>query len=251
MKYISRKNIILVENLNKSFDNHKVLKNVSFTLKRNESLVIIGGSGCGKSVLLKCLAGLEEVDMGGKIVIDSSDVTNVHTSKRRNFVKQFSMLFQNNALFDSLPVWHNICFNLIHHKQSTIDEMKNFALEKLESVGLSSEILNKIPADLSGGMQKRVAIARAIASEPTIIFYDEPTSGLDPILSDTIAKLIANLNNKHKNTSITITHDPRVMQRIADKVAVIKNGEIIWLDSLKNTLASKNPYVQSFLQTIK
>ena len=129
--------------------------------------------------------------------------------------------------------------------------MKTFALEKLESVGLSSEILNKIPADLSGGMQKRVAIARAIASEPTIIFYDEPTSGLDPILSDTIAKLIANLNNKHKNTSITITHDPRVMQRIADKVAVIKDGEIIWLDSLKNTLASKNLYVQSFLQPIK
>ncbi len=244
---MSRNNLISVSNLNKTFGDKKVLKDINFNVLKRESFVIIGGSGSGKSVLLKCLAGLLNPDEGSKIIIDNEFVTHTHIIQRKKFIKKFSMLFQSNALFDSLPVWHNICFSLINSGILNIERAKQHAVEMLELVGLNEEIVELYPASLSGGMQKRVAIARAIAVNPEIIFLDEPTSGLDPVMSDTITTLIKSISKKLKSTTITITHDVKVMKKIADRVALLKEGEIFWIDTLKNTVNSDNEYVKLFL----
>jgi phospholipid/cholesterol/gamma-HCH transport system ATP-binding protein len=244
---MSRNNLISVNNLNKTFGDKRVLKDINFNVLRKESFVIIGGSGSGKSVLLKCLAGLLNPDEGSKIIIDNEFVTHTHIIQRKKFIKKFSMLFQSNALFDSLPVWHNICFSLINSGILNIEKAKQHAVEMLELVGLNEEIVELYPASLSGGMQKRVAIARAIAVNPEIIFLDEPTSGLDPVMSDTITTLIKSISKKLKSTTITITHDVKVMKKIADRVALLKEGEIFWIDTLKNTVNSDNEYVKLFL----
>ena len=214
---------------------------------KKESFVIIGGSGSGKSVLLKCLAGLLNPDEGSEIVIDNEFVTHMHIIQRKKFLKKFSMLFQSNALFDSLPIWNNICFSLINSGVLNIEKAKQHAIEMLELVGLNGEILELYPANLSGGMQKRVAIARAIAVNPEIMFFDEPTSGLDPVMSYIITNLIKNISKKLKSTTITITHDIKVIKKLADRVALLKEGEIFWIDTLKNTLSSDNEYVKLFL----
>ncbi|MSO13946.1 ABC transporter ATP-binding protein [Rickettsiales endosymbiont of Trichoplax sp. H2] len=244
---MSRNNLISVSNLNKTFGDKRVLKDINFNVLKRESFVIIGGSGSGKSVLLKCLAGLLNPDEGSKIIIDNEFVTHTHIIQRKKFIKKFSMLFQSNALFDSLPVWHNICFSLINSGILNIERAKQHAVEMLELVGLNEEIVELYPASLSGGMQKRVAIARAIAVNPEIIFLDEPTSGLDPVMSDTITTLIKSISKKLKSTTITITHDVKVMKKIADRVALLKEGEIFWIDTLKNTVNSDNEYVKLFL----
>ena len=244
---MSRNNLISVNNLNKTFGDKRVLKDINFNVLKRESFVIIGGSGSGKSVLLKCLAGLLNPDEGSKIIIDNEFVTHIHIIQRKKFIKKFSMLFQSNALFDSLPVWHNICFSLINSGILNIEKAKQHAVEMLELVGLNEEIVEVYPASLSGGMQKRVAIARAIAVNPEIIFLDEPTSGLDPVMSDTITTLIKSISKKLKSTTITITHDVKVMKKIADRVALLKEGEIFWIDTLKNTVNSDNGYVKLFL----
>ena len=244
---MSRNNLISVNNLNKTFGDKRVLKDINFNVLKRESFVIIGGSGSGKSVLLKCLAGLLNPDEGSKIIIDNEFVTHTHIIQRKKFIKKFSMLFQSNALFDSLPVWHNICFSLINSGILNIEKAKQHAVEMLELVGLNEEIVELYPASLSGGMQKRVAIARAIAVNPEIIFLDEPTSGLDPVMSDTITTLIKSISKKLKSTTITITHDVKVMKKIADRVALLKEGEIFWIDTLKNTVNSDNEYVKLFL----
>jgi phospholipid/cholesterol/gamma-HCH transport system ATP-binding protein len=245
---MSRSTLILVKHLRKSFGRKNVLKNVNFSVKKGESFVIIGGSGSGKSVLLKCMAGLLDPDRGSNLIIDQEDVTHVPIIKRKNFLKKFSMLFQNNALFDSLPIWHNICFSLITGGILSLEKAKEHAVEKLEAVGLSADVLNSYPSELSGGMQKRVAIARAIATNPEIIFLDEPTSGLDPIMSDTIAILIGAISKQLKSTMVTITHDIGVMEKIADTVALLKEGDVIWNDTLKNTMESEDEYVKLFLK---
>ena len=244
---MSRNNLMSVNNLNKTFGDKRVLKDINFNVLKRESFVIIGGSGSGKSVLLKCLAGLLNPDEGSKIIIDNEFVTHTHIIQRKKFIKKFSMLFQSNALFDSLPVWHNICFSLINSGILNIEKAKQHAVEMLELVGLNEEIVELYPASLSGGMQKRVAIARAIAVNPEIIFLDEPTSGLDPVMSDTITTLIKSISKKLKSTTITITHDVKVMKKIADRVALLKEGEIFWIDTLKNTVNSDNEYVKLFL----
>ncbi|RST63778.1 ABC transporter ATP-binding protein [Candidatus Aquarickettsia rohweri] len=244
---MSRNNLISVSNLNKTFGDKRVLKDINFNVLKRESFVIIGGSGSGKSVLLKCLAGLLNPDEGSKIIIDNEFVTHTHIIQRKKFIKKFSMLFQSNALFDSLPVWHNICFSLINSGILNIERAKQHAVEMLELVGLNEEIVELYPASLSGGMQKRVAIARAIAVNPEIIFLDEPTSGLDPVMSDTITTLIKGISKKLKSTTITITHDVKIMKKIADRVALLKEGEIFWIDTLKNTVNSDNEYVKLFL----
>ncbi len=244
---MSRNNLISVSNLNKTFGDKRVLKDINFNVLKRESFVIIGGSGSGKSVLLKCLAGLLNPDEGSKIIIDNEFVTHTHIIQRKKFIKKFSMLFQSNALFDSLPVWHNICFSLINSGILNIERAKQHAVEMLELVGLNEEIVELYPASLSGGMQKRVAIARAIAVNPEIIFLDEPNSGLDPVMSDTITTLIKSISKKLKSTTITITHDVKVMKKIADRVALLKEGKIFWIDTLKNTVNSDNEYVKLFL----
>ncbi len=244
---MSRNNLISVSNLNKTLGDMRVLKDINFNVLKRESFVIIGGSGSGKSVLLKCLAGLLNPDEGSKIIIDNEFVTHTHIIQRKKFIKKFSMLFQSNALFDSLPVWHNICFSLINSGILNIERAKQHAVEMLELVGLNEEIVELYPASLSGGMQKRVAIARAIAVNPEIIFLDEPTSGLDPVMSDTITTLIKGISKKLKSTTITITHDVKIMKKIADRVALLKEGEIFWIDTLKNTVNSDNEYVKLFL----
>lgn len=244
---MSRNNLISVSNLSKTFGDKRVLKNISFSVLKRESFVIIGGSGSGKSVLLKCLAGLLNPDEGSEIIIDNEFVTHTHIIQRKKFIKKFSMLFQSNALFDSLPVWHNICFSLINLGILNIEKAKQHAIEMLELVGLNEEVLELYPANLSGGMQKRVAIARAIAVNPEIMFLDEPTSGLDPVMSDTITTLIKSISKKLKSTTITITHDVKVMKKIADRVALLKEGEIFWIDTLKNIVNSDNEYVKLFL----
>lgn len=247
MKVMSRNTLISVKHLSKSFGSKNVLKDINFDVMRGESFVIIGGSGSGKSVLLKCITGLLIPDNNSKVFINDEDVTHQHIIKRKNFLKKFGMLFQNNALFDSFPIWHNICFSLISAGILDNEKAKQYAVEKLEQVGLKSDILELYPSELSGGMQKRVAIARAIATNPEIIFFDEPTSGLDPIMSNTITGLICNISKKLKSTTITITHDINVMKKIADKVALLKDGAMIWVNSLENTLKSNHEYLRSFL----
>ncbi|MFQ3307439.1 MAG: phospholipid/cholesterol/gamma-HCH transport system ATP-binding protein [Candidatus Midichloriaceae bacterium] len=244
---MSKNSFITVKNLNKTFGSKKVIRNINFTVKKGESLVIIGGSGSGKSVLMKCIAGLLDPDKGSEIIMDNKDVTHLHTIKRGNLLRKFGMLFQHNALFDSLPIWHNICFNLINSGILNHKQAKEHAAEKMELVELDKDVLNLFPSELSGGMQKRVAIARAISTNPEIIFFDEPTSGLDPIISNTISDLIKVINKKLKSTTITITHDINVMEKIADKVALLKDGEIIWNDTVKNTIESKDEYIKLFL----
>ena len=244
---MSRNTLISVQNLSKSFGLKTVLKDVNFDVTKGESFVIIGGSGSGKSVLLKCVTGLLNPDGNSCVLINDNDVTHKHTIKRKSFLKKFSMLFQNNALFDSLPIWHNICFNLISAGILDEERAKQHAAEQLESVGLSPDVLELYPSELSGGMQKRVAIARAIATNPEIMFFDEPTSGLDPIMSNAISDLMSNVSKKLKSTTITITHDIKVMTKIADKVALLKDGMVIWMDSLEKTLKSDNKYVRLFL----
>ena len=244
---MSRNNLISVKNLNKTFGDKRVLKDINFSVLKKESFVIIGGSGSGKSVLLKCLAGLLNPDEGSEVAIDNEFVTHMHIIQRQKFLKKFSMLFQSNALFDSLPVWNNICFSLINSGVLSIEKAKQHAAEMLELVGLNEEVLELYPANLSGGMQKRVAIARAIAVNPEIMFFDEPTSGLDPVMSDIITNLIKGISKKFKSTTITITHDVKVMKKLADRVALLKEGEIFWIDTLKNTLSSDNEYVKLFL----
>jgi len=244
---MSRNNLISINNLNKSFDTKQVLKNISFNVVKSESFVIIGGSGSGKSVLLKCIAGLLDSDEGSEIIIDNEYVTHTHIIQRKKFLKKFSMLFQGNALFDSLPIWHNICFSLLNSGILNVEKAKEHAIEMLNLVGLKEEVLELYPSNLSGGMQKRVAIARAIATNPEIMFLDEPTSGLDPVMSATITNLIKNISKKLKSTTITITHDVKVMEKIADKVALLKEGEVFWVDNLKNTMESEDEYVKLFL----
>ncbi len=244
---MSRNTLISVKHLNKSFGLKRVLKDVSFDVAKGELFVVMGGSGSGKSVLLKCVTGLLNPDGNSQVLINEEDITHKHIIKRKSFLKKFSMLFQNNALFDSLPTWHNICFSLISAGILDEEKAKQHALEKMELVGLKSDVLELYPSELSGGMQKRVAIARAIATNPEIMFFDEPTSSLDPIMSNTIADLISSINKKLKSTTITITHDIKVMEKIADKVALLKDGEVIWIDSLENTLKSDNEYVRLFL----
>jgi phospholipid/cholesterol/gamma-HCH transport system ATP-binding protein len=209
-------------------------------------MVIIGGSGTGKSVTLKCILGLLKPD-SGSIKIDGQEVTDLNEKQRDEKMKKFGMLFQGGALFDSLPVWENIAFGLIHSEGMNKSEARNIAIQKLESVGLGSKVANNFPAELSGGMQKRVSLARAIATNPEIIFFDEPTTGLDPIMADVINDLIVQCVKDLGATALTITHDMASARKIADDVSMIYDGQIIWSDSIKNLDRSGNAYVDQFI----
>jgi len=239
-------NKIELRGVTKSFGPKKVLQGVDLVVPKGSSMVIIGGSGTGKSVTLKCVLGLIHPD-SGSILIDGQDTAKASTRERDELMRKFGMLFQGGALFDSLPVWHNIAFGLIHGKNMDKGAAKELALEKLDAVGLNKTVANLYPAELSGGMQKRVSLARAIATNPEIIFFDEPTTGLDPIMADVINDLIVKCVKELGATAMTITHDMASARKIADHVAMIHQGRIIWTGSIDELDKSDNAYVDQFI----
>ena len=237
---------IKLTGVTKSFGTKKVLQGVDLEVPEGKSLVIIGGSGTGKSVTLKCVLGLIQPD-SGSILIDGQETANLKGRQRDEMMRKFGMLFQGGALFDSLPVWQNVAFGLIHGKRMAKDEAREIAIEKLRAVGLGSAVADLFPAELSGGMQKRVSLARSIAISPEIIFFDEPTTGLDPIMADVINDLIVECVKNLGATAMSITHDMASARKIADYVAMIHEGRIIWTGTVKELDNSGNPYVDQFI----
>ncbi len=228
----------------KSFGNNHVLRGVDLTVDRGTSLVIIGGSGTGKSITIKSVLGLVTPD-AGKITVDGQDVTQ---TDRDAFLARFGMLFQGAALFDSLPVWQNVAFRLLRGSlKRPKDEARQIAIEKLRRVGLTPDVADRLPAELSGGMQKRVGLARAIAADPEIIFFDEPTTGLDPIMAGVINDLIREIVVEMGATAITITHDMTSVRAIADNVAMLHDGVIQWAGPVGDIDTSGDPYLDQFI----
>jgi phospholipid/cholesterol/gamma-HCH transport system ATP-binding protein len=237
---------ISVRGLKKSFGPKVVLDGMDLDVGVGESVVVIGGSGTGKSVLVKCILGLLDAD-AGSIKIDGQEVTKLPRSRREVLMQKFGMLFQGAALFDSLSVWENVAFGLTQGRGMERAEAKEIALKKLGAVGLGPEVGELRPAELSGGMQKRVALARAIAAEPEIIIFDEPTTGLDPIMGDVINDLIVKCVRELGATAISITHDMASAHKIADRIAMIYKGRIIWNGKSSEIDHSNNPYVDQFI----
>ncbi len=237
---------IQVSGVKKAFGPKVVLDGVDLTVPRGESLVIIGGSGTGKSVLIKSILGLIKPD-SGSIRIDGEEVTNLRGSKRDALMRKFGMLFQGGALFDSLSVWENITFAVRPQQKLTRAQAKELAVEKLKAVGLGADVARLSPAELSGGMQKRVALARAICAKPDIIFFDEPTTGLDPIMSDVINDLIIQCTKELGLTTLSITHDMASASKIATNIAMIYQGKIIWHGRAQDIYHSKNEYMDQFV----
>ncbi|WP_300516779.1 ABC transporter ATP-binding protein [Aliiroseovarius sp.] len=236
--------MIELNDVHKHFGPKTVLHGVNLTIPKGESMVVIGGSGTGKSVLLKCILGLMTPD-AGTILLDGQDVAR---AERDAFLARFGMLFQGAALFDSLPVWQNVAFRLLRGSLARPKlEAREIAIEKLRRVGLKPDVADLYPAELSGGMQKRVGLARAIAAEPEIIFFDEPTTGLDPIMAGVINELIREIVVEMGATAMTITHDMSSVRAIADKVAMLHDGIIQWTGPVAEMDASPDPYVDQFI----
>jgi len=236
--------MIELSNVTRSFGSNHVLRGIDLTVAKGQSLVVIGGSGSGKSVLIKTILGLVEID-SGKISVDGVDISR---APRDAFLARFGMLFQGGALFDSLPVWQNVGFRLLRGSlKRPRDEAREIAVEKLRRVGLGAEVADRLPAELSGGMQKRVSLARAIAAEPEIIFFDEPTTGLDPIMSGVINDLIREIVTEMGATAITITHDMTSVRAIADTVAMLHAGKIRWHGPVAQMDTSGDPYLDQFI----
>jgi len=230
----------------KSFDDNHVLKGIDLTIAPQESLVIIGTSGCGKSVLMKCLNGLITPD-SGSIKIDGKEILGQGRAALEDLRQRFGMTFQFGALFDSLPIWENVTFRLRHQRDLGKSEARDIAAQTITQLGLAATVIDRYPAELSGGMQKRVALARAIVDEPEILLFDEPTSGLDPITSGVIDRLIIDARKRLGATTVTISHDMASVRRIADKVAMVHNGVIIWAGSADNMENSGVPEVHQFV----
>ncbi|MDI2112708.1 ABC transporter ATP-binding protein [Commensalibacter nepenthis] len=247
---------IRIRNLSKSFGSNHVLRDVSMDVEAGTSFVIIGGSGSGKSVLLRCILGLMVPD-SGIIEIDGQNIFDLSSAQRNETLQQMGMLFQNAALFDSLPIWQNVAFALLcgHRKNKpkvSRHEAYETACKMLELVGLDPDIVAYLyPDELSGGMQKRVGLARAIASKPEIIFFDEPTTGLDPIMGAVIDELIKSCVDQLGSTAVAITHDMASAQRIGDHAAMLYKGELIWQGRAKDLLMTDNPYVHQFTHGLR
>jgi phospholipid/cholesterol/gamma-HCH transport system ATP-binding protein len=237
--------MINIINLCKSFDGHKVLDNLNLKINTGETTVIIGRSGCGKSVLLKNIIGIMKPE-SGQVLIDGKDVATMDSKELHNLRMKFGMLFQGAALFDSLTVLENVAFGMLEHSNPPREEVAKRVVECLALVGLK-DIEGKKPAELSGGMRKRVGLARAICLRPQIILYDEPTTGVDPIMGDAINDLIIELHNTLKVTSIAVTHDMRSAYKIADKIAMMYNGKIIAYGTPSQIENSLDPIVHQFV----
>lgn len=238
---------LLVKNLTKNFGEKKVLTGVDLQVNRGESVVILGGSGSGKSVLIKIISTLL-APTSGSIQVDGKEVSNINAKERDILMEKFGFLFQGGALFDSLPIWENVSFRLLNHKKMNRKEAKEIAIEKLRAVGLGPKTADLFPSELSGGMQKRASLARAIAASPDIIFFDEPTTGLDPIMADVINDLIIANSKQLGATTVTITHDMHSARKIADKIAMLFEGKIIWFGDVKDMYSSGNAYLDQFIR---
>ena len=238
---------IKIRNLHKAFGKKQVLNGVDLDLYKGESLVVIGGSGTGKSVLIKCIQGLLTPD-SGSIKIDGIEVVNENSEVIDNMHSKMGMLFQGGALFDSLTVWENVAFDLIQNRGYGKRKAKIVAVKVLRQVGLGEDIADLYPSELSGGMQKRVGLARAVVTRPEIIFFDEPTTGLDPIMADVINDLIIESAKDLGATTLTITHDMVSARKIADKIAMLYQGKIIWYGTVKELDKTDNPYVRQFIK---
>ncbi len=230
----------------KRFGSKVVLDGLDLTIAQGESLVVIGGSGTGKSVMIKCVLGILKPD-AGQILVDGKEVTRLSGRARDAVLRKFGMLFQGAALFDSLSVWENVAFGLVQGRGMARAKARDIAVEKLAKVGLGPEVANLSPSELSGGMQKRVGLARAIAADPEIIFFDEPTTGLDPIMADVINDLIIATVKDVGATALSITHDMVSARKIADRIAMLYRGKIIWEGPTAQIDSSGNPYVDQFI----
>jgi len=237
---------LVIKDLKKNFGSKQVLNGIDLQANKGESIVILGGSGSGKSVLIKIIASLL-TPSSGSVKIDDMEVANIGARDRDKLMEKFGFLFQGGALFDSIPIWENVAFRLIHQKKLDKKKARAIAIEKLKAVGLSEQVADLYPAELSGGMQKRASLARAIAANPEIIFFDEPTTGLDPIMADVINDLIISNSKQLGATTVTITHDMASARKIADKIAMLYEGKIIWFGDVKDMDSSDNPYLDQFI----
>lgn len=237
---------IKIRNLHKAFGKKVVLNGIDLDIEKGESLVVIGGSGTGKSVLIKCIQGLLTPD-NGSILVDDEEVVGLDDEQKEALHSKMGMLFQGGALFDSLLVWENVAFDMLENKKVDKRQAKAEAIRVLRQVGLAPDVADLSPSELSGGMQKRVGLARAIASRPEIIFFDEPTTGLDPIMSDVINDLIIESVKGLGATALTITHDMASARKIADKIAMLYHGKIIWQGTVKEMDKTDDPFVCQFI----
>jgi len=239
---------IQVSGLTRSFGANHVLRGVDLDVQDGESLVLIGTSGSGKSLLLKCILGLQALD-AGSVLIEGVETAKYSGNDRMRFIDRFGVLFQYSGLFDSLTVWQNIAFKLIQEEKLTPAAAREKAAETARSVGLAPEVVDLYPHELSGGMQKRVGIARAVITEPEFLFLDEPTAGLDPIMTNVIGQLITECVQKLGATAISITSDMTGARQIADRIAMLHDGRIIWIGSKTNADDSGNPYVDQLIHS--
>ena len=241
-----QENKIEIRNLKKSFGSKEVLLGIDLDIKKGKSLVVLGGSGSGKSVLIKAIIGLILPD-SGSIKLDGKEITNLSWQEHNDLLKKFGFLFQGGALFDSLTIWENISFSLIQNQKMSKNNALDHAIDKLAQVGLDEKVAFLFPSELSGGKQKRAALARAISLNPEIIFFDEPTTGLDPIMSAIINELILSTSKKLGATTITITHDIHSAKVIGDEVAMLYEGKIIWYEDIKKLEDPQNEIVKQFV----
>ena len=237
---------ISLRGVTKAFGPKKVLQGIELDVAPGESMVVIGGSGTGKSVLLKCILGLLRPE-NGSIRIDGEETRDLSDRSRARVMRKFGMLFQGGALFDSLRVWENVAFGPIQSDGMAPAQAREVAVAKLGAVGLGPEIGDLFPSELSGGMQKRVALARAIAREPEIIFFDEPTTGLDPIMADVINDLIVKCVSDLGATAISITHDMASARKIGHRIGMLHEGKLIWQGPVADIDRSGNAYVDQFI----
>ena len=237
---------IKMQGVDKAFGSKVVLRNLDLDIQRGTSNAVIGASGTGKSVLLKCLLGLIEAD-GGSITVDGVEVLKASRAVREDILRKFGMLFQGGALFDSLPIWENVVFRFRQGKTITRSQARDAAAEALADVNLEARVLDLYPAEISGGMQKRVALARAVVDKPEILLFDEPTAGLDPITSGVINRLIRRAVDRLGATAITISHDMTSIRAIADKVAMVHDGHIIWNGPIDEMDHTDNPILDQFV----
>ncbi len=237
---------ISLQHLHKSFDGKKVLRDMSVDVEQGESVVIVGGSGTGKSVTLKHIIGLLRPDKG-RVLVNDEDITAMSDVELNRFRRHFGMSFQEGALFDSMSVFENIAFPLRRHTKMSEAEIRARVEECLEDVHLHN-VEKKRPSELSGGMRRRVGFARAISLKPDILLFDEPTTGLDPVISDVIADLIVEMDQKLGTTTVTITHDMKVAFKIADRVAMLLDGQIVEQGTPEEFQASQNPIVRQFIE---
>jgi len=240
--------VVEVENLNLIIEGRHILKNVSFQVNKGEVFTILGGSGSGKTTITKCIVGLLK-PTSGSIKLFGKDITQINPLELNELRKEVGYVFQGAALFDSLKVWENVVFYYLEHSHMKEEELKEIALTYLKMVGLGEHTLGLYPSELSGGMKKRVGIARAIATQPKLVIYDEPTSGLDPITSRLIDNLIKELRAKTSSTALVVSHDMVSAFTISDRIMVLKEGEVVFIGTPQEVLASQDPFVREFLRS--